>query len=232
MSASERPYAQQGITDDELNDYDPGLCVSCDAALADDNQGLYCSALCREKAKFVRYARGCLRDGRAKNDTDVAYALRIRMAMILGGGYPPARSLPPAVRAAVIERDQGLCRLCGAPGEEIDHIDGSSPDLSNLRLLCQACHRNVTEEHLVPATAERAEEARVLWERVRAFRPRRLCDDEQRWAPSWRALRAERQEWLWAGGAVAAEEVCLDPSDYDGGFGPGSYFAHVMEKDD
>lgn len=90
----------------------------------------------------------------------------------------------------------------------------------------------MTEEHLVPATAEQAEEARALWARVRAVRPRRLCDDEQRWASSWRALRAERQEWVWEAGEVAADEVCIDPSGYDGGFGLGSYFTHVMGKDD
>jgi 5-methylcytosine-specific restriction endonuclease McrA len=232
MPTSEGPPAQQGFTDDELSGYDPELCVNCDTALADDNQGLYCSARCREKAKFVRYARGCLRDGRAHKDPDVGYALRIRMAVILGGGYPPQRSLPRAVRLAVIERDQGRCRLCGAPGEEVDHIDGSSPALNNLRLLCRACHRKVTEDNLVPATAEQAEEAQALWSRVRAVRPRRLCDDEQRWASGWRALLAKHQEWWWDSDDVASEEVCIDPSDYDGGFGPGSYFAHVMEKDD
>lgn len=46
------------------------------------------------------------------------------------------------------------------------------------------------------------------------------------------ALFAERKEWLWDSGDVAADEVRIDPSDCDGGFGPGSYFAHVMEKDD
>jgi 5-methylcytosine-specific restriction endonuclease McrA len=232
MSTSERPHAQQGFTDDELSGYDPDLCVNCDAALTDDNRGLYCSALCREKAKFVRYARGCTRDGRVNRDPDVAYALRIRMAIILGGGYPPARSLPPAVRATVIERDQSRCRLCGAPGEEIDHLDGSSPDLNNLRLLCKVCHRKVTEENLVPATAEEAAEAQALWARVRAVRPRRLCDDEQRWPSGWRTLLPRRQERLWEPDDVAADEVCIDPSDYDGGFGSGSYFAHVIEKDD
>lgn len=231
MPTSERPHAQQNFADTEVSGYDPGLCVNCDAALADDNQGLYCTPLCRDKAKFVRYARGCLRDGRADRDPDVTYALRIRMAIILGGGYPAERSLPPAVRRAVVERDQGLCRLCGAPGEQIDHIDGSSADLSNLRLLCQACHRKVTEEHLVPATAEQAEEAHALWTRVRATRPRRICDNEQRWASGWRVLLADRRDWLRDPGYVEADEVCLDPSDYDGGFGPGSYFAHAMEKD-
>lgn len=231
MPTSERSHVQQGFTDDELSDYDPELCMNCDAVLADDSERLYCSALCKEKAKFVRYARGCLRDGRTHRDPDVAYALRIRMAAILGGGYPPERSLPRAVRLAVIESDQCRCRLCGAPGEEIDHIDGSSSDLSNLRLLCQACHRKVTEEHLVPATAGEVEEARALWARVMAVQPCRLCDDDQRWASGWRSLLAERQEWL-ESGDVAADEVCIDPSDYDGGFGPGSYFAYVMEKED
>jgi hypothetical protein len=27
-------------------------------------------------------------------------------------------------------------------------------------------------------------------------------------------------------------EVCVNPSDYDGGLGPDSYFEHAMSKDD
>ena len=123
---------------------------------------------------------------------------------------------------AVIERDQGLCQLCGASGVEIDHIDGNSPDLSNLRLLCRTCHRQVTEQNLVPATAEQVKEVQALWSRVKAARPSRLCDDEQRWASAWRGLLTDRKEWLWGLGDMAADEVCVDPSDYDGGFGPGS----------
>jgi hypothetical protein len=129
------------------------------------------------------------------------------------------------------ERDHGLCRLCGAPGEATDHIDGSSSELTNLRLLCRACHRPVTEQHLVPLSLEQAELARKLWGRVAAARPRRLCDDEQRWAAGWRELLEWRRDWL-EYGDVAADEVCIDPSDFDGGSGPGSYFAHAMEKDD
>lgn len=209
-SQAHYPHARQGFTDDEFFGYDPGLCVNCDAALTDDNQRLYCSALCSEKAKFVRYARNRLRDGRAHTDPDVNYALRIRMAVILGGGYSRRRSLPRAVRLAVIERDQGRCRLCGALGEEIDHIDGSSPDMANLRLLCKACHRRVTEKHLVPATRQQTEEAQALLSRVRAVRPRRLCDDEQHWASRWRTLMAERQEWLWYGGDGPVTDLAID----------------------
>jgi hypothetical protein len=39
------------------------------------------------------------------------------------------------------------------------------------------------------------------------------------------------REWLEFGN-IAVDEVCIDPSDYDGGSGSGSYLAHVMEKDD
>lgn len=137
------------------------------------------------------------------------------MAAILGGGYPPQRSLSRAKRLAVVERDQIRCRLCGAAGEEIDHIDGSSSDLSNLRLLCQACHRKVTGEHLVPANREEVEQARALWARVIAAQPGRLCDDDQRWASGWRSLLAERQQWLWASNDLVIDETYLDLSGYN-----------------
>lgn len=54
-----------------------------------------------------------------------------------------ARFLAACVR--VRERDAGRCRVCGAAGwAEVHHIRyrsrGGSDDLSNLVLLCKACH--------------------------------------------------------------------------------------------
>jgi hypothetical protein len=84
---------------------------------------------------------------------DIVYAIRMKIASAIGGGYDQqARTLRSEVRRAVIERDQGRCVLCGGPGEEVDHIAGPSPELTNLRLLCKSCHRVVTEQHLIPIT--------------------------------------------------------------------------------
>jgi hypothetical protein len=150
----------------------PDCCSNCDAMLPATVPGLYCSALCTQTAEWVRYARRVMRDGRA-NDDEVRYALSIRMAHILGGGYPKAqRRFSPEVRAAVIERDGGRCRLCGAEGTEIDHIEDSSADLANLQLLCRSCHRSKTEQVLEPAPPEARRAGAALWSELR---PDSLC---------------------------------------------------------
>jgi 5-methylcytosine-specific restriction enzyme A len=59
-------------------------------------------------------------------------------------------------RRAVIARDAGLCTLCGGPGNTVDHIrevrDGGTDALSNLRLICAACHNR---RHPDKGTADR-----------------------------------------------------------------------------
>lgn len=49
------------------------------------------------------------------------------------------------VRAVVLERDNYLCRVCGAPAEAVDHIipvdsGGAHYDPHNLRAICTACN--------------------------------------------------------------------------------------------
>jgi 5-methylcytosine-specific restriction endonuclease McrA len=137
-----------------------------------------------------------MRDGRS-NDDEVRYAIRIRLAHILGGGYAKdQRRLSPEVRAAVIERDGSRCRLCGAEGTEIDHIESSSADLANLQLLCRACHRNKTEQMLVPVPLEAQRARAALWSRVEASQPLRLCDDQEAWPDAWQRLKSERRRRL------------------------------------
>src|SRR5262249_29900336 len=105
---------------------------------------LFCSELCKQEAKFVRYVRACGRDGRDKQP-DVQEAIRIRLAIILGGGYPEKeRQIDKSIRKAIIERDKGRCKNCGNPGDQIDHISGSSNELENLQLLCRKCHNQKT----------------------------------------------------------------------------------------
>ena len=57
------------------------------------------------------------------------------------------RKIPASVSQEVTERTDGK-RACGAPGKELDHIvplhAGGTDEPSNLRLLCQACHREIT----------------------------------------------------------------------------------------
>lgn len=51
----------------------------------------------------------------------------------------------PARRKAVIQRDRGLCVLCGSKGTDVDHIvRGMDHSLANLRLLCRSCHMKRT----------------------------------------------------------------------------------------
>src|ERR1700730_11561571 len=112
----------------------PLECLNCDEPLrivAKVGNVLFCGDSCRDFADTIRYARRVTADGRI-NDPDVRDALRTRLAFAVSGGYPGrARALDPNIRKAVIGRDSGTCVICGSPGTEIDHIAGSSPELSN-----------------------------------------------------------------------------------------------------
>jgi hypothetical protein len=114
-------------------------------------QKVYRSDLCNQVARWIRYFQKTNSDGRAQL-ADVHEALGIQLALIAGGGYSETeRQLSPEVRDAVNTRDGGICQSCGAPGTDIDHIDGSSADLSNLQLLCRNCHNVKTQSAMVVA---------------------------------------------------------------------------------
>lgn len=205
----------------------------------------------------MRYWRAVIRDGRI-GDPDVFEALRTRKAFLLVGGYPAAeRALTKETKAAVRARDGGLCVQCHKPGDEIDHIAGSSSDLSNLQLLCRDCHHKKTAASMVPATAEDMARLRSIEEsRVLPDKSPNLSDDESEWRQVSRGLKVERrirlkalavdlfgedgtrgvgkawtQAWREMEGADAPSHVPRTPDD-DAGYGPGSYFERAMEKDD
>ncbi|MCI0558417.1 MAG: HNH endonuclease [Nitrososphaera sp.] len=178
----------------------PFCCPNCDSLV--NKAALFCSDLCRDEAKFVRYFRACLNDGRY-NEPDVQEALRIRLALILGGGYAErARRLSQTIRDAVIARDGGRCRKCGKPGNQIDHIHGSSSDLDNLQLLCEWCHNKKTTTGFVKISAETHPEEWVkreaLLARIHAARPIRLCDSME-WEQLWQVLLKARRKALKGG---------------------------------
>lgn len=164
---------------------------------------LYCSDLCSDEAHFVRYFRARISDGRI-NQPDIKEALQIRMGHILAGGYNEReRRLPDDVRRAVFERDKNLCRKCGQPGTDIDHIEGSSNALENLQVLCKPCHNEKTLLRFRPLPPEdeeeggevRAKKERLLL-RVHSLTPQRACDDEEGWNALSRRLMSERRQAL------------------------------------
>lgn len=158
---------------------------------------MYCSDLCREEGKTIRYIRAVMRDGRM-DDPEVREAVEIRMAILLGGGYPERqRRLAAAGRAAVFERDSRRCQLCGEPVTEIDHIDGGLTEglnnLDNLRALCGGCHRGKTKSAFRRPNEEESRRALAYQERTDAPVPLRPSDDEQNWPKLWPRLLAERR---------------------------------------
>ena len=185
-------------------DIDPGgTCINCDEYFYADRPRLYCTPLCRDQADYVRYFRRCAADGRLKLD-DVADAIYIKRAHILAGGYrAKERELPEDVRDQVKERDRGLCRECGEPGTEVDHIRGSSNALENLQLLCHDCHTDKTKSRIVPLSpgqrgyAEAVALAHELDERCLSAQPLKLCDDHVSWPDEQKRLMKElRETWI------------------------------------
>ena len=147
----------------------------------------------------MRYVRRCIADGRIE-DPEVREAITIRLAHIASGGYDrKARRLAKATRVETISRSGGLCVTCGAPGEEIDHVDGPSPDEQNLQLLCRTCHTRKTMASIRPVTAESVEYENVkalyerFWTSVEAKRPTRPCHNQVTWSKQWRTVLKARE---------------------------------------
>lgn len=54
-----------------------------------------------------------------------------------------ARYIPKAVRMAVMDRDHGLCQVCGSDDkiEVAKHKQDAAPELENIFLICRPCNR-------------------------------------------------------------------------------------------
>jgi 5-methylcytosine-specific restriction endonuclease McrA len=184
-------------------------CCNCGAKLKNAAPPyLFCSAVCREEAKYVRYARSVHADGRVAQ-ADVQEALEIKLAFILGGGYPEReRRLPDKLRREIFARDTHTCRRCGQPGTEIDHVNdvllGDINEPANLQVLCSTCHREKTL-----GSFERIErnDDPVRWKalndkvhelsmRVHAPAATRPADDERTWNGHYRQVSKQRSALL------------------------------------
>jgi hypothetical protein len=187
--------------------FKPDQCANCLDPLPIDELGLFCSDWCAETAKTVRYMRGAISEDRPAKDLEVAHAFMVRVDFLYTGGYNRLERTPPAkTRAAVVANAGGVCVQCGAPAREVDHIAGSSNELSNLQLLCADCHREKTDASLGTALATDEEDGvpwfetlepvqqALLVRRVDPDVPRLLCDDHQAWDTTWRNLKSERRE--------------------------------------
>ena len=99
---------------------DPASCPNCGAPhLAERSP--YCSPLCRDTAAMVRQLRNWIANGDL-SDTERQAGMGQALWSLQGGGYPRRQSMVTAkVISKVIERDGGICSICGAPATEIDH---------------------------------------------------------------------------------------------------------------
>jgi hypothetical protein len=138
-------------------------------------------------------------------DPLVREAIRTRFAFAYSEkGYydEKARQVSPIKKQQVIERDKGLCRLCGAVGTEIDHINGDSDNLDNLQLLCHDCHSEKTEANMIPITPDHERYKEILAReselrsRIDTPIPLRPCDDESNWNNIYKELMAEQRQLL------------------------------------
>lgn len=170
------------------------VCLNCDQEVPSGE--LYCCELCRQTAKLIRYGRAIHADGRI-NRRDVQEAFAIKIASVLGGGYPESqRKLASALRLKILDRDKRTCQACGTPGDQIDHIDPAAKDINaaaNLQVLCGDCHKEKTRAQFRPITSkEEFERMFALRERIEASNPLRDCDSPD-WNTRWRTIKKERR---------------------------------------
>lgn len=177
------------------------ICANC--FQVGSAEKLFCAQRCIDEASWVRYVRARRAEGRDR-EPDIVEAIRVKLVRALAGGYSKARRrLSQTVRSAVLQRDQGRCRSCGGPGEDIDHISGDSSALSNLQLLCKSCHNKKTTARFVRMTPESHPQAwaraQALRLRVESLEPLQLCDSDS-WPELQKKLISHRRAALGVGG--------------------------------
>lgn len=158
-------------------------------------------------------------------------------------GAPGAEVDHVAGPSSDIENLQYLCKACHAAKTDRAFFgpDGfQMPDLTEPPSGDDTIELDPVREHVLA--------------RIEVGAPALLCDDDVQWPTVWRRLKADRRQRL----VDRAAELGIDESarrgmsvaelageiadaladdgpmtdDYDGGYGPQSYFARAMERDD
>lgn len=122
-----------------------GVCSNCliplDQCRVTTRSTAFCSDHCRQQAMSVRYVRRSIRDGRTSDPmTRLVIYNNMITFLALDLAYTRPR-LPESLRHEVLSLNEGRCVVCNIePASEVDHIDGGSISLDNLRGLCRVCH--------------------------------------------------------------------------------------------
>ena len=173
------------------------LCPNCDTRFAQRHpMQVYCGDPCRSQADVVRYMRSVRCNYGDGPPELVRYQVQIQLVWMMAGGYPRGRKIPGDIRSAVIERDAGLCVECGAPGEEVDHINGDANTPENLQLLCIDCHHRITNTRIAPLPYDPVHSSARLaetHERAEAAQPLLPCDAAD-WEARWRTWLRDHRE--------------------------------------
>jgi len=198
------------------------LCPNC--RKSHQREKIFCGDQCQQEAQAVRHIRNAVADGRIRAH-DQQEGIGHKLIQIVAGGYPSERKLSQKLRKQVLERDKRTCQICRNPGDQIDHIDGSANDPSNLRVLCSSCNRGLVLRTMAPTTGEGATWIQGILARlalrIAAPKPLYLCDGDD-WARTWPILRSERRR-------VLREFEEIEDSEFEDVDG---YLAHAMGKDD
>lgn len=198
-----------------------GLCASCLEPLDPIEDGKrhvgFCSEHCRKQAEKIRYVRQAIRDGRS-TDPLTALVISSNMITFLAFDLAYTRSrLSNELRQEVLTQNDDRRVSCNKqPATEVDHIDGGSIELSNLRGLCRRCHvlkaRGEIPDDLTRDgtgtidTSEQSQELRQLWRLV--LRSRQPLDE----ALEWRDLRERAAEYAGTRfGWVTQQILCDEP---------------------
>jgi hypothetical protein len=170
-------------------------CMSCGINIG--GAVIFCSQICEQKAKVVRYVRRALVNGGIEEPA-TQMAVGVRLWMLAGGSYPnKTRSLSVEQQNRILERDDFICQLCGKRADQVGRLDGGSSDTGNLSALCCDCNRRESFAHIHPATALERNKLNAmltdLAQRISAPVPMLFCDDHEHWKRYEPSIRSARR---------------------------------------
>jgi hypothetical protein len=192
-------------------------CVNCGKEMLDKPR-LFCSNYCKDYAWIIRYLRHILTSGAPSEEQMEAIEMKLLHVYGSKGYEKKERRVPPATRQFVFVRDGYTCQICGTKATEIDHISGSSSDVSNLRALCSKCNKNEVYRRCTTVTLDTdpvkfgqiSQISEDLALRIASEIPLLICDDIN-WDKEWRGIFNSRKESF----ENIVENIIDPPDGYD-----------------